>query len=435
MAAISRSRNFTSFCRKCACISSKFRPQSLQTGAVALIQTRWLNLQEYQSKTLMADNGLHVQRFKVTDNAKEAVQIAKELNVKEFVVKAQILAGGRGKGSFSSGLKSGVHVTQDANKVGELIEDMVGYNLTTPQTLPSGVLVKKVMVAESYDIARETYLAILMDRNSQGPVIVASPKGGVDIEEVAKETPEHIHKVAIDIFKGIQDTDAKYLAEKLEFKGPLLDEAAKQIKLLYKLFLKVDATQVEINPFGETLDGKVVCFDAKFNFDDSAKFRQRDVFAMDDESESDPREVEAGKHALNYISLDGDIACLVNGAGLAMATMDIIKLYGGSPANFLDLGGGVQEEGVFQAFNIVTKDPRVKSILVNIFGGIVDCSIVANGITSAYKRLNVKVPVVVRLEGRNVKAAKDILTKSGMPLIPADDMDDAAKKVVDSLTS
>ncbi|KAK2571248.1 Succinate--CoA ligase [GDP-forming] subunit beta [Acropora cervicornis] len=324
MAAISRSRNFTSFCRKCACISSKFRPQSLQTGAVALIQTRWLNLQEYQSKTLMADNGLHVQRFKVTDNAKEAVQIAKELNVKEFVVKAQILAGGRGKGSFSSGLKSGVHVTQDANKVGELIEDMVGYNLTTPQTLPSGVLVKKV---------------------------------------------------AIDIFKGIQDTDAKYLAEKLEFKGPLLDEAAKQIKLLYKLFLKVDATQVEINPFGETLDGKVVCFDAKFNFDDSAKFRQRDVFAMDDESESDPREVEAGKHALNYISLDGDIACLVNGAGLAMATMDIIKLYGGSPANFLDLGG------------------------------------------------------------RNVKAAKDILTKSGMPLIPADDMDDAAKKVVDSLTS
>ncbi|XP_068759085.1 succinate--CoA ligase [GDP-forming] subunit beta, mitochondrial-like [Montipora capricornis] len=434
MATISRTRNLSSICRKCAGLSGKFRLRSPQTSAVAVIQTRWLNLQEYQSKTLMLDNGLHVQRFKVTDNAKDAVQIAKELDAKEFVVKAQILAGGRGKGSFSSGLKSGVHVTQDVNKVGELIEKMVGYNLTTPQTLPDGVLVKKVMVAESYDIARETYLAILMDRIFQGPVIVASPKGGVDIEEVAKDTPEHIHKVAVDIFKGIQHEDALYLAEKLEFKGPLLEEAAEQIKLLYKLFLKVDATQVEINPFGETPDGKVVCFDAKFNFDDSAKFRQQEVFAMDDQSESDPREVEAGKYALNYISLDGNIACLVNGAGLAMATMDIIKLHGGAPANFLDLGGGVQEEGVFQAFNIVVKDPRVKSILVNIFGGIVDCSIIANGITSAYERLNVKVPVIVRLEGRNVERAKHILTESGMPLFLADDMDDAARKAVISLT-
>lgn len=310
---------------------------------------------------------------------------------------------------------------------------MVGYSLTTKQTPPEGVLVKKVMVAESYDIARETYLAILMDRTFQGPVIVGSPKGGVDIEEVAKNTPEHIHKVAVNIFDGIQDKDARYLAEKLEFKGPLLEQAAEQIKLLYELFLKVDATQVEINPFGETPDGKVVCFDAKFNFDDSARFRQKEVFAMDDQSESDPREVEAGKYDLNYIGLDGDIACLVNGAGLAMATMDIIKLHGGTPANFLDLGGGVQEEGVFQAFNIVTKDHRVKSILVNIFGGIVDCSIVANGITSAYKRLNVNVPVVVRLEGRNVESAKRILTESGMPLIVADDMDDAARKVVISL--
>ncbi|CAH3193786.1 unnamed protein product [Porites evermanni] len=433
MAAFSRSCNMTSFCRKCAGIARRSWLRSPQVGASSVVPVRWLNLQEFQSKKLMADNGLHVQRFKVAENAKEAVEIAKELNAKEFVLKAQILAGGRGKGKFTSGLQGGVHLTTDPNKVGELTEQMVGYNLTTKQTPEDGVLVNKVMVAESYDIARETYLAILMDRAFQGPVIVASPKGGMDIEEVAKTTPEHIHKLAVDIFKGIPDVDARYLADKLEFKGPMLEQAAEQIKLLYKLFLKVDATQVEINPFGETPDGKVVCFDAKFNFDDSAKFRQREVFAMEDHSESDPREVEAGKYDLNYIGLDGNIACLVNGAGLAMATMDIIKLHGGTPANFLDLGGGVQEEGVFQAFNIVTKDPRVKSIMVNIFGGIVDCSIVANGITSAYKRLNVQVPVIVRLEGTNVEKAKHILTESGMPLIPADDMDDAARKAVISL--
>lgn len=383
----------------------------------------------------MADNGLHVQRFKVAETGKEAVAIAKELNAKEFVLKAQILAGGRGKGTFTSGLQGGVHLTSDPEKIGKLTDKMVGYNLTTKQTPPGGVLVQKVMVAESYDISRETYLAILMDRAYQGPVIVGSPKGGVDIEEVAEKTPEHIHKVAVDIFQGITDTDARYLAEKLEFQGPLLEEAAEQIKALYKLFLKVDATQVEINPFGETPDGKVVCFDAKFNFDDSARFRQKEVFAMDDQTESDPREVEAGKYDLNYIGLDGNIACLVNGAGLAMATMDIIKLHGGTPANFLDLGGGVKEEGVFQAFNIVTKDPRVKSILVNIFGGIVNCATVADGITSAYKKLKVNVPVVLRLEGTNVEEAKRILRDSGMPLILADDMDDAAQKAVTSLTN
>ncbi|KAL9959399.1 hypothetical protein ACROYT_G032721 [Oculina patagonica] len=435
MAALSRAGSLSSVCRKCAGITNRFGLRSPQAGAVSVIPVRWLNLQEFQSKKLMADNGVHVQRFKVAENAKEAVEIAKELNAKEFVLKAQILAGGRGKGTFTSGLKGGVHLSTDPEKIGQLTEQMVGYNLTTKQTPPEGVLVKKVMVAESYDIARETYLAILMDRDYQGPVIVGSPKGGMDIEEVAESTPEHIHKVAVDIFKGIQDKDARYLAEKLEFKGPLLEQAAEQIKALYELFLKVDATQVEINPFGETPDGKVVCFDAKFNFDDSAKFRQKEVFAMDDQSESDPREVEAGKYDLNYIGLDGNIACLVNGAGLAMATMDEIKLHGGTPANFLDLGGGVQQEGVFQAFNIVTKDPRVKSILVNIFGGIVDCSIVANGITSAYKKLNVKVPVVVRLEGTNVESAKRILTESGMPLIPADDMDDAARKAVISLVN
>uniref|UniRef100_A0A672SZM6 Succinate-CoA ligase, GDP-forming, beta subunit n=1 Tax=Sinocyclocheilus grahami TaxID=75366 RepID=A0A672SZM6_SINGR len=331
------------------------------------------------------------------------------LEAKEIVLKAQILAGGRGKGVFDSGLKGGVHLTKDPAVVGELAGKMLGFSLTTKQTPKEGVKVKTVMVAEALDISRETYFAILMDRSCNGPVMVGSPQGGVDIEEVAATTPELIFKVS-----------QLYLIEK----------AADQIKRLYDLFLKVDATQVEVNPLGETPEGQVVCFDAKINFDDNAEFRQKAVFAMDDTAESDPLETEAAKYDLKYIGLDGNIACFVNGAGLAMATCDIIDLHGGKPANFLDLGGGVKENQVYAAFKLLTADPKVEAILVNIFGGIVNCAIIANGITKACRELELKVPLVVRLEGTNVQEAKRILSESGLPITSATDLDDAAKKAV-----
>ncbi|XP_030793299.1 succinate--CoA ligase [GDP-forming] subunit beta, mitochondrial [Rhinopithecus roxellana] len=354
-------------------------------------------------------------------------------NAKEIVLKAQILAGGRGKGVFNSGLKGGVHLTKDPNVVGQLAKQMIGYNLATKQTPKEGVKVNKVMVAEALDISRETYLAILMDRSCNGPVLVGSPQGGVDIEEVAASNPELIFKEQIDIFEGIKDSQAQRMAENLGFVGPLKSQAADQITKLYNLFLKIDATQVEVNPFGETPEGQVVCFDAKINFDDNAEFRQKDIFAMDDKSENEPIENEAAKYDLKYIGLDGNIACFVNGAGLAMATCDIIFLNGGKPANFLDLGGGVKEAQVYQAFKLLTADPKVEAILVNIFGGIVNCAIIANGITKACRELELKVPLVVRLEGTNVQEAQKILNNSGLPITSAVDLEDAAKKAVASV--
>uniref|UniRef100_A0AAX7UP12 Succinate-CoA ligase subunit beta n=1 Tax=Astatotilapia calliptera TaxID=8154 RepID=A0AAX7UP12_ASTCA len=345
-------------------------------------------------------SGVAVQRFYVADTASEALEAAKRLNAKEIVLKAQILAGGRGKGVFDSGLKGGVHLTKDPAVVGELANKMLGFNLTTKQTPKEGVKVKTVMVAEALDITRETYFAILMDRSFNGPVMVGSPQGGMDIEEVAASTPELIFKEAIDIFEGVRDDQALRMAANLGFKGALQRQAADQIKRLYDLFLKVDATQVEVNPLGETPEGQVVCFDAKINFDDNAEFRQKNVFAMDDMTEADPTEMAAAKWDLKYIGLDGNIACFVNGAGLAMATCDIIDLHGGKPANFLDLGGGVKEKQVYEAFKLLTADPKVEAILVNIFGGIVNCAIIANGITKACRELELKVPLVVRLEGK-----------------------------------
>ncbi|XP_066207076.1 succinate--CoA ligase [GDP-forming] subunit beta, mitochondrial isoform X2 [Saccopteryx leptura] len=326
--------------------------------ALHLTPRRWLNLQEYQSKKLMADNGVKVQRFFVVDTANKALEAAKKLNAKQIVLKAQILAGGRGKGVFSSGLKGGVHLTKDPKAVGQLAKQMIGYNLATKQTPKEGVKVNKVMVAEALDISRETYFAILMDRSCNGPVLVGSPQGGVDIEEVAASNPELIFKEQIDIIEGIKDSQAQRMAENLGFLGPLKNQAADQIKKLYNLFLKIDATQVEVNPFGETPEGQVICFDAKINFDDNAEFRQKDIFAMDDRSENEPIENEAARYDLKYIGLDGNIACFVNGAGLAMATCDIIFLNGGKPANFLDLGGGVKEAQVYQAFKLLTADPK-----------------------------------------------------------------------------
>ncbi|KAK0063967.1 succinyl-CoA ligase [GDP-forming] subunit beta mitochondrial [Biomphalaria pfeifferi] len=398
-----------------------------------LSQIRKLNLQEFQSKKLMCDNGISVQRFEVAASKDDAVKIASKLKVKEYVIKAQILAGGRGKGVFDTGFKGGVHLTKDPLKVESLVDSMLGHKLVTKQTSKDGVTVRKVMVAEALDISRETYFAILMDRSYGGPVMVGSPKGGMDIEEVAKKEPDAIFTEPIDIYSGLHLNQALKMAENLGFNGQKQKEAAEQMIRLYKLFLKVDATQVEINPFGETVDGRVVCFDAKINFDDNAQFRQKDIFSMDDMAESDPREVEAAKYNLNYIGMDGNIACLVNGAGLAMATMDIIQLYGGSPANFLDVGGTVTENQVFHAFKLLSDDKQVKAILVNIFGGIVNCVTIANGISNAYKSMQLSLPLIVRLEGTNVTEAKKILENSKMPIITAIDLDDAAKKAVSSL--
>lgn len=410
-------------------LSDKLRVAS--AGVVS--QVRWLNLHEFHSKKMMKDADITVQRFRMAESVDDAAEISKTFKVREYVIKAQILAGGRGKGHFDTGFKGGVHLTKDPQQVAPIVKEMLGHNLITNQTPKCGVKVRQVMVAQALDIARETYLAFLMDRTCNGPVVVGSPMGGMDIEEVAAKHPDAIYKEPIDIGTGITDAQARKMASFLQFEGSKQDDATEQIKRLYALFLKVDATQIEINPFGETPDGEVVSFDAKINFDDNAAFRQKDIFALDDTTESDKREVEASEHNLNYIGMDGNIGCLVNGAGLAMATMDLIKLHGGVPANFLDVGGGVTEGQVYHAFKILTSDTQVKAILVNVFGGIVNCATIANGIVNAAKSIKMNVPVVVRLEGTNVDTARDILEKSGLAIKTGADFEDAAKKAVASL--
>jgi len=394
---------------------------------------RNLNLLEYQSKGLLQNYDVTVQKFRVASTAEEAVKIPQDFPCKEYVIKAQVLAGGRGKGHFDNGFKGGVHLTKDPNKVPELVTSMVGNRLITKQTPPEGIPVSKVMVAEAIDIVRETYFCILMDREYNGPVIVASPDGGVDIEEVAEKTPERIMKMPVDIKTGLTDEAAGKVAAFLGFEGDLQSQCAEQIKRLYQMFLKVDCLQLEVNPLAETPEGIIYTADAKLGFDDNAQFRQKDIFDMEDTTESDPREVEAASWNLNYVQMDGNIGCLVNGAGLAMATMDIIKYYGGEPANFLDVGGSVQEHQVREAFRIISEDDKVKAILVNVFGGIVDCATIANGVVNACRSIDLKIPLVVRLEGTNVDNAKKVLADSGLPILSATDLDDAAQKAVKSL--
>jgi len=394
---------------------------------------RHLNLLEYQSKGLLQEHEVTVQKFRVASNEAEAEKIPGEFPCKEYVIKAQVLAGGRGKGHFDNGFKGGVHLTKDPKEVPQLVKSMVGHRLITKQTPKEGIPVSKVMVAEAIDITRETYFCILMDREYNGPVIVASPDGGVDIEEVAEKTPERIRKIPVDINTGCTEAIASEVAEFLEFKGELRAKCADQVKRLYDMFMKVDCLQLEVNPLAETPEGQVYTADAKLGFDDNAKFRQKAIFEMEDTTELDPREVEATSFNLNYVQMEGNIGCLVNGAGLAMATMDIIKYYGGEPANFLDVGGSVQEHQVKEAFRIISEDKNVKAILVNVFGGIVDCSIIANGVVNASNSLNLRIPLVVRLEGQNVEAAKKILKESGLDIMSAKDLDDAAKKAVGAL--
>jgi succinyl-CoA synthetase beta subunit len=389
-----------------------------------------MNVHEYQAKELLQRFDVATTRGKVASTFEEAEQIARELGDIDIVVKAQIHAGGRGKGTFKNGFKGGVHVRKTPEDVGEVTAKMLGQILVTHQTGPTGRVVNKVLVAESADIAREIYFAILVDRATAAPLIVASTEGGVEIEAVAAKSPEKIIREPIDPLAGLQPFQTRKVAKQLGFDSSQLKNSSKLFEGLYRTFLAYDCSMVEVNPLVLTTKGEVLALDAKFNFDDNALYRHPEIAAMRDTAEEDPREVEASKHGLNYIGLDGNIACLVNGAGLAMATMDIIKFYGGEPANFLDVGGGATEEQVTEAFKILISDKKVKAILVNIFGGIMKCDIIAQGIINAAKSLKLSVPLVVRLEGTNVEKGEQLLKESGLALIAADDLADAAQKAV-----
>ncbi len=389
-----------------------------------------MNIHEYQAKELLQKFDVATTRGRVAATLDDAEQIARELGDIDIVVKAQIHAGGRGKGSFKNGFKGGVHVRKTPDEVRDVAAKMLGQILVTHQTGPAGRLVNKVLVAESADIAREIYFAVLLDRATAAPLIVASTEGGVEIEAVAAKSPEKIIREPIDPLAGLQPYQARKLASQLGFESSQLKNASKLFEGLYRTFIAYDCSMVEVNPLVVTNKGEVLALDAKFNFDDNALYRHPEIAAMRDIAEEDPREVEASKHGLNYIGLDGDIACLVNGAGLAMATMDIIKFYGGEPANFLDVGGGATEEQVTEAFKILIADKHVKAILVNIFGGIMKVDIIAQGIINAAKSIKLSVPLIVRLEGTNVEQGKQLLKESGVALIAADDLADAAQKAV-----
>jgi succinyl-CoA synthetase beta subunit len=389
-----------------------------------------MNIHEYQAKELLQKFDVATTRGRVATSLDQAEQIARELGDVDVVVKAQIHAGGRGKGTFANGFKGGVHVRKTSAEVRDVAAMMLGQILVTHQTGPAGRQVNKVLVAESADIAREIYFAVLLDRATAAPVIVASTEGGVEIEAVASKSPEKIIREPIDPLAGLQPFQPRKLAKQLGFESSQLKSVSKLFEGLYRTFIAYDCSMVEVNPLVVTAKGDVLALDAKFNFDDNALYRHPEIAALRDIAEEDPREVEASKHGLNYIGLDGNIACLVNGAGLAMATMDIIKFYGGEPANFLDVGGGATEEQVTEAFKILIADKKVKAILVNIFGGIMKCDIIAQGIINAVKTLKLSVPLVVRLEGTNVEEGKKTIADSGLAVIAADDLADAAQKVV-----
>ncbi|WIA40115.1 hypothetical protein OEZ86_013519 [Tetradesmus obliquus] len=402
-----------------------------QTAAAAqLQQQRFLNVHEYQGAQIMSKFGINVPPgkpvFSLDDVPKAAEEMKDENN--EVVLKSQIYAGGRGLGTFKNGLQGGVHICS-VNKAIELAKHMLNQTLVTKQTGPAGKPVNTLYIAKKMKLKREMYFAILLDRKTSGPIMIGCSEGGTSIEDLAEKFPEKIIKIPVDIRVGITDDQALQMAKGLAVTGDI-NAAADQIKRLYQLFAASDCTMVEVNPLAEDAEGKLIAADAKLGFDDSAGYRQKDTFALRDESQLDPREVAADKFDLNYIGLDGTIGCMVNGAGLAMATMDIIKLRGGSPANFLDVGGNASEQQVIEAFKILTSDPQVKAILVNIFGGIMKCDVIASGIVSAAKQVGVKVPLIVRLEGTNVEAGKKILSSSNVKIIAADDLDDAATKAV-----
>ena len=418
-----------------------------------------MNIHEYQAKQLLEKFGVATTRGKVASTPEEAEAVAREIGDVagivsagqllrpsdaappreaatrhaqhvDLVVKAQVHAGGRGKGTFTNGFKGGVHVVKSPAEAREVASKMLGQTLVTHQTSAAGRVVHKVLIAEAAEIAREIYFAILLDRATGAPLIAASTEGGVEIETVAAKTPEKIIREPIDPLAGLLPFQTRKVAKQLGFEHSQTKAATKLFDGLYRTFIGCDCSMVEINPLVVTKKDEVLALDAKFNFDDNALYRHPEIEAMRDFAEEDPREVEASKHELNYIGLDGNIACLVNGAGLAMATMDIIKFYGGSPANFLDVGGSATEEQVTEAFKILIADKNVKAILVNIFGGIMKVDVIAQGIINAAKTVKLSVPVVVRLEGTNVEKGKKLLKESGVALIAANDLADAAQKVV-----
>ena len=391
-----------------------------------------MNIHEYQAKQLLRDYGVAVPNGGVAFTVDEAAAQAEELGGPVYVVKSQIHAGGRGAGKFQDNPdgKGGVRVVKSLDEVRESAGEMLGHVLITKQTGPAGKEVKRIYVEDGSDIARELYLGMLLDRETSRLTMMASTEGGMEIEEVAAETPEKILKISIDPATGMTEDDAKGLAEGLGLEGRQGDSGVQFMLAVYKAFTELDASIVEINPLVVTGAGDIMALDAKINFDDNALYRHQEVEALRDPDEEDPAELEASKHELNYIKLDGSIGCMVNGAGLAMATMDIIKLKGGDPANFLDVGGGATKERVTEAFKIILSDDNVEGILVNIFGGIMRCDIIAEGVVAAAKEVSLSVPLVVRLEGTNVDQGKQIMADSGLPIISADDLGDAAEKIV-----
>lgn len=392
-----------------------------------------MNIHEYQAKALLKDYGVPVSDGRVVLKADEAKRAASELDGPLWVVKSQIHAGGRGKGKFKepeAGDKGGVRLAKSVEEAEELTRQMLGRTLVTHQTGPAGKQVNRIYIEDGSDIARELYLALLVDRGTSRISFVASTEGGMDIEEVAASTPEKIVSFSVDPASGLSDFHGRRVAFALGLEGQQVKQCVKLVKDLYRLFVQKDMEMLEINPLIVTTEGNIKALDAKMGFDNNALYRHADIMALRDETEEDPKELAASKFDLNYIALDGEIGCMVNGAGLAMATMDIIKLYGAEPANFLDVGGGATKEKVTEAFKIITSDPNVKGILVNIFGGIMRCDIIAEGIIAAVKEVGLKVPLVVRLEGTNVDLGKKIINESGLDVIAADDLSDAAEKIV-----
>ncbi|MXP15119.1 ADP-forming succinate--CoA ligase subunit beta [Altererythrobacter confluentis] len=392
-----------------------------------------MNIHEYQAKELLAKYGIGIPTGHAALSVEEAVAAARQLPGPLYVVKAQIHAGGRGKGKFKElgpDAKGGVRLAKSIEDVEADAKDMLGNTLVTIQTGDEGKQVNRLYVTDGVDIAEEYYLAMLVDRASGQVAMVVSTEGGMDIEDVAHSTPEKITTITIDPAQGFMPHHGRAVAFALNLSGDLNKQCQKLASQLYTAFMDLDCEMLEINPLVETKDGNLLVLDTKMSFDGNALYRHKDVEAMRDETEEDPAEVEASKYDLAYIKLDGNIGCMVNGAGLAMATMDIIKLNGAFPANFLDVGGGATKEKVTAAFKIILKDPAVEGILVNIFGGIMKCDIIADGIVAAAKEVNLSVPLVVRLEGTNVEKGKEILNTSGLPIVSADDLGDAAKKIV-----
>jgi succinyl-CoA synthetase beta subunit len=392
-----------------------------------------MNIHEYQAKQLLKEYGLPVADGVAVLRAEEAKTAAGGMEGPLWVVKAQIHAGGRGKGSFkeeSAGAKGGVRLTKSVEDAAEQTRMMLGRTLVTHQTGPAGKQVNRIYIEDGADIATELYLALLVDRDTSRVSFIVSTEGGMDIEEVAAHTPEKIMTFSVDPATGVSAFHGRKVAVALGLTGVAFKECVKAVGQLYKLFIEKDVSLLEINPLIVKTDGHIRCLDCKMDFDDNSLYRHPEILALRDETEEDPKELEASKYDLNYIALEGEIGCMVNGAGLAMATMDIIKLYGSEPANFLDVGGGATKEKVTEAFKIITSDPQVKGILVNIFGGIMRCDVIAEGVIAAVNAVGLKVPLVVRLEGTNVELGKQIINDSGLDVIAADNLSDAAEKIV-----